>query len=105
MTIENISRSIYTKVWDQARIEHAIPGSAVGLPTDCATESGKPLPIILYKNIMLSSYLFHPFEIILSYCPASVTVMSWLVFKVIRDLESIDPLCINPIHRIGLIHK
>ena len=23
----------------------------------------------------------------------------------IRDLESIDHLCINPIHRIGLIHK
>ena len=22
-----------------------------------------------------------------------------------RDLESIDHLCINPIHRIGLIHK
>ena len=27
------------------------------------------------------------------------------VYKVIRDLESIDHLCINPIHRIGLIHK
>ena len=25
------------------------------------------------------------------------------VYKVIRDLESIDHLCINPIHRIGLI--
>ena len=27
------------------------------------------------------------------------------VYKFIRDLESIDHLCINPIHRIGLIHK
>ena len=26
------------------------------------------------------------------------------VYKVIRDLRSIDHLCINPIHRIGLIH-
>ena len=26
-------------------------------------------------------------------------------FKAIRDLESIDHLFINPIHRIGLIHK
>ena len=34
-----------------------------------------------------------------------VTVMSCFVNKVIRDLESIDYLCINPIRRIGLIHK
>ena len=27
------------------------------------------------------------------------------VYKFIRDLESIDHLCINPICRIGLIHK
>ena len=26
-------------------------------------------------------------------------------FKVIRDLEPIDHLCITPIHRIGLINK
>ena len=26
-------------------------------------------------------------------------------YKIIRDLESIDRLCINPIHRIGIIHK
>ena len=30
---------------------------------------------------------------------------SCFVYKVIRGLESIDHLCINPIHRIGLIHK
>ena len=27
------------------------------------------------------------------------------VYQVIRDLESIDHLCINPICRIGLLHK
>ena len=27
------------------------------------------------------------------------------VYKVIRDLWSIDHMCINPIRRIGLIHK
>ena len=30
---------------------------------------------------------------------------SSFVYKVIRYLESIDHLFINPIHRIGLIHK
>ena len=30
---------------------------------------------------------------------------SCFVYKVIRDLESIYHLCINPIRRIGLIHK
>ena len=38
-------------------------------------------------------------------CQPRVTVTSYFVYKVIRDLESIDHLCINPIHRIGLIHK
>ena len=32
-------------------------------------------------------------------------VKSCYVYKVTRDLVSIDHLCINPIHRIGLIHK
>ena len=32
---------------------------------------------------------------------------SWFVYKVISDLESIDDLCIKPIHshRIGIIHS
>ena len=38
-------------------------------------------------------------------CQPRVTVTSCFVNKVIRDLESIDHLCINPIHRIGLIYK
>ena len=36
-------------------------------------------------------------------CQPRVRVRSCFVNKVIRDLESIDHLCINPIHRIGLI--
>ena len=41
------------------------------------------------------------------YCPASQkrAVASCFVYKYFRDLESIDHLCINPICRIGLIHK
>ena len=38
-------------------------------------------------------------------CQLRVTVTSCFVYKVIRDLESIDHLRINPIRRIGLIHK
>ena len=38
-------------------------------------------------------------------CQPRVTVASCFVYKVIMDLELIDQLCINPIHRIGLIHK
>ena len=43
-------------------------------------------------------------EQLLSYQPR-VAVTSCFVKKVIRDLESIDHLCINPFHRIGLMHK
>ena len=38
-------------------------------------------------------------------CQPRVTVTSCFVYKVNRDLELIDHLCINPIRRIGLIHK
>ena len=46
-----------------------------------------------------------PLMIILLSCQPRVTAASCFVYKVIRDLESIDHLCINPIRRIGLIHK
>ena len=36
---------------------------------------------------------------------AGVAVTSCAVYKVIRDLESIEHLCIDPIHRIELIHR
>ena len=38
-------------------------------------------------------------------CQPRVTVTSCFVYNVIRDLWSIDHLFINPIRRIGLIHK
>ena len=38
-------------------------------------------------------------------CQPRVTVTSGFVYKVIWGSESIDHLCINPIRRIGLIHK
>ena len=38
-------------------------------------------------------------------CQPRVTATSCFVYKVIRDLESVDYICINPIRRIGLIHK
>ena len=38
-------------------------------------------------------------------CKPRVTVISCFVYKVIRGLKWIDHLCINSIHRIGLIHK
>ena len=38
-------------------------------------------------------------------CQVRVTVTSCFVYKVIRDLESIDHVCINPIRMIRLIHK
>ena len=56
MTVEIISWSISTKVWDRARIELATPGSAVSFAsvtrhvTDCATRPGKTL-IMLTSRI------------------------------------------------------
>ena len=41
----------------------------------------------------------------LLYYQPRVTVTSCFVYKVFRDLESKDHLFINPIRRIGLIHK
>ena len=38
-------------------------------------------------------------------CQSRVMVTSCFVYKVIRDLEWIDHLFINPIRRIGLINK
>ena len=57
---------------------------------------------LLCKNINKTfiAYSMH----ILS-CQARVTVTSCFVYKVIRNLESIFHLCINPICRIGLILK
>ena len=43
--------------------------------------------------------------ILLLFCQPRVTVTSCFVYKTIWDLESIDHLSINPIRRIGLIHR
>ena len=48
-------------------------------------------------------HIYQAFNELLS-CQPRVTVTPCFVYKVIRDLESIDHLCINPIRRIGLIH-
>ena len=56
MTVEIISRSISTKVWDRAGIELATPGIAVGHAsvakhvTDCATRPGKQGGKILWTQ-------------------------------------------------------
>ena len=54
--------------------------------------NGHVLPIFFYHGTLLS-------------CQPRVAVTSCFAYKVIRALESIDHLCINPICRIGLIHK
>ena len=38
-------------------------------------------------------------------CQPRASVTSYFVYKVIRDLQSMDHLSIDPIGRIGLIHK
>ena len=50
-------------------------------------------------------WLVFAFYALLLSCQPRVIVKSSLVNTVIRDLESTDRLCINPINRIGLIHK
>ena len=65
-------------------------------------------PKLNYANVSVfynSQILMPVFYSILLSCQPRVTVTSYFVYKVIRDLESIDHLCINPIGRIGLIHK
>ena len=40
MTLENISSSNSTKVWDQARINLMASGSTIGLTTNCCKHDG-----------------------------------------------------------------
>ena len=58
----------------------------------------------LNRYTIITNYTVYRHFMLLS-CQPRVTVTSCFVYKVIRDLESIDHLCINPILRIGLIHK
>ena len=61
------------------------------------------------KNVVIFIHKSVPRDLdiicILLSCQPSVTVTSCFVYNFIRDLESIDHLCINPICRIGLIHE
>ena len=54
---------------------------------------------------MVATYNFGSVYILFCKPRVTVTVTSCFVYIVIRDIESIDHLCINPIHSIGLIHK
>ena len=62
MTVEIISWSISTKVWDRAGIELATPGSAVRLAsvarhvTDCATRPGVCQLLILFVSLQKILY-------------------------------------------------
>ena len=56
------------------------------------------------SNIIIGMNRQQKTDNLLSYQPR-VTVTSCFVYTIIRDLESIDPLCINPNRRIGLIRK
>ena len=58
---------------------------------------------VLHKRQL--SDIFSTFRWHVLSCRPRVTVTSCFVYKVIKDLESMYHLCINPIHRIGLIHK
>ena len=53
--------------------------------------------IFIYDHLFV--HLMFPVIHVLS-CQPRVTVTSCLVCKIIRDLESIDHLCINPIYTV-----
>ena len=55
-----------------------------------------------YKSAVTQLIVFGSLVTVL---PAKSDSDIMFVYKVIRDLDSIDHLCINAIHRIGLIHK
>ena len=80
-----------------------LPPSCIYLPL-ASTSSCIYLPLastsLLHLPPLASTSLLH-----LLSCQPGVTVILCFVYKVIRDLELIYPLCTNPIHRIGLIHK
>ena len=59
MIVEIISRSISTKVWDLVRIKLMIPGSALGLATDCAMGPG-PEIIKLFINLNSAEHKIYP---------------------------------------------
>ena len=81
--------------------KHSEPGGIGGEITQCLFVSA---PCDNYE-ISKKNHVKTKNREILLFCQPGVTVTSFFVYKVISHLESIDHLCINPIHRIGLIHK
>ena len=61
------------------------------------------LHIVRYGFVDQFRFPWHDMHVLS--CQPRVTVTSCFVYKMIRDLESTDHLCINPILWIGLIHK
>ena len=57
----------------------------------------------MYRQTSHGIIITYPYSLLS--CQPRVTVTSCFDYKDIRDLKSIDHLCINPICRIGLIHK
>ena len=81
------------------RIRQAVSMTpAILLKITSALDISSPL-----DSVYLCLFLF-AFILLLS-CQPRVTVTLCFVYKVIRDLESMDHLCINPSRRVGLIHK
>ena len=60
----------------------------------------KRASVMFYQNIPYVSPSF-----VLTVLPANSDSDVMFVYKVIRDLESIDHVCINPIRSKGLIHR
>ena len=58
----------------------------------------------LFYSILFDPLAYGSVKPLLS-CQPRVTVTSCFAYTLIRDFESIDHLCINPIQWIGLIHK
>ena len=81
MTVEIISRSISTKVWDRAGFELATPGSAVRHTsvarqvTDCATRPGKKTTCIHPKLDLVNKNAYVKFGENQSICSRDIELI------------------------------
>ena len=60
MTVEIISRSISRKVWNQARNKCVIPGSAIGLTTDCTLPG--PVKKFIYQDTIIMRLVLYTWK-------------------------------------------
>ena len=58
-----------------------------------------------HLQILTATDMFTPIQVSATVLPAKSDSDVMFVYKVNRDYETIDHLCINPIRRIGLKHK